>query len=112
MVDKRDELTHTPQRCVERNLVQILDYYIVVVRREVVPVITVSPKRVCLAISDPVHINAHESCPRRSTQPGAAEEIDAVPPRDDSAEDFLEVELGAACLRILVILPIENEYPH
>jgi hypothetical protein len=31
---------------------------------------------------------------------------------DDAAEDFLEVKLGTARLRILVILPVEYEYAH
>jgi hypothetical protein len=35
-----------------------------------------------------------------------------VPTRDNAAEDFLQVNLGAAGLRILVILPIEYEYSH
>jgi hypothetical protein len=32
--------------------------------------------------------------------------------RDDATEDLLEVKLGPACLRILVILPVEYEYAH
>jgi hypothetical protein len=35
-----------------------------------------------------------------------------VAKRYDATEDFPEVELGSAGLRIFVILPVENEYPH
>jgi hypothetical protein len=32
--------------------------------------------------------------------------------RNDATEDFLEVQLGPARLRILVILPVQYEYSH
>jgi hypothetical protein len=32
--------------------------------------------------------------------------------RDDAAEDFLQVKLGTAGLRVFVILPVEDKYPH
>jgi hypothetical protein len=35
-----------------------------------------------------------------------------VAERNDPAKDFPEVELCSARLRILVVLPVENEYPH
>jgi hypothetical protein len=35
-----------------------------------------------------------------------------VASRDYATEDFPEVKLGPAGLRIFVILPVENEYPH
>jgi hypothetical protein len=35
-----------------------------------------------------------------------------VSPRDDATEDLPEVKLGAARLRIFMILPVEDEYPH
>jgi hypothetical protein len=56
---------------------------------------------------DPVQIRA-----LGSVQPRAAEQIDSMAARDDAAEDFLEVKLGTAGLRILRILPVEDEYPH
>ena len=65
-----------------------------------------------LAISDAVDFDALEICALRRPLPGAAEKVDAVPARDDPGEDFPEVKLGAAGLRIFVILPVEYEYPH
>jgi hypothetical protein len=32
--------------------------------------------------------------------------------RSQSCEDFPEMKLGAAGLRIFVVLPVEYEYPH
>jgi hypothetical protein len=48
----------------------------------------------------------------RGVHPRGAQEIDAVSPRDDATEDLPEVKLSAARLRILVVLPVEDEYPH
>ena len=47
-----------------------------------------------------------------SVQPRAAEQIDGMAARDETAEDFLEVKLGTAGLGIPGILPVEDEYPH
>jgi hypothetical protein len=65
-----------------------------------------------MSIPDAVHIDSVESHPLRGARPGAAEKIDRVTARDDPTEDFPEVKLGSACLRILVVLPVQNEYPH
>jgi hypothetical protein len=59
-----------------------------------------------------MNVDALEIRPLRGALPRAAKKIDAVPPADDATEDFSEVKLGAARLRILVILPVEDEYPH
>jgi hypothetical protein len=112
MVHQRDKLAHTPQWCVKRNLVQILDHYIVVVRRESICVIPASEEWVRLTITDPVNVDTIQIHARGSIFPGAAEKIDTVSALDDAAENLLEVKLGAAGLRILVILPVEYEYPH
>jgi hypothetical protein len=32
--------------------------------------------------------------------------------RDYSPEDLFQMKLGATCLRIFVVLPIQYEYPH
>jgi hypothetical protein len=72
----------------------------------------VCEERVRLASPDSVNVNSIELDALRRVSPGAAKKIHAMPARDDAAEDFLEVKLGAACLRILVILPVQYEYAH
>jgi hypothetical protein len=59
-----------------------------------------------------VNVDTIEIHPLGGILPGAAEKIDTVSASSDATENFLEVQLGAACLRILVILPVEYEYPH
>ena len=112
MVHERNEFLYSPQRRVQRDLVEILDHDIVVVHREVARVVAASEERVRLAIPDAVHIDSVESHSRLSPFPGAAKKVHLVAARDNPAEDFPEVKLGSACLRILVVLPVENEYPH
>jgi hypothetical protein len=59
-----------------------------------------------------MNVDAIELHPGRGGLPRAAEKIDAVASRNDPAEDLSEVKLGATRLGILVILPVEDEYPH
>jgi hypothetical protein len=59
-----------------------------------------------------MNFNAVEVHSRWRILPRAAEKIDTVTVRDDATEDFPEVKLGSTRLRILVILPVENEYAH
>jgi hypothetical protein len=59
-----------------------------------------------------MNVDAIELCSLRGILPRAAQKIDAVSPRDDATEDLPEVKLGAARLRIFMILPVEDEYPH
>jgi hypothetical protein len=59
-----------------------------------------------------VNVDAIEGYAWSSILPGAAKQIHTVSAGDDAAEDFLEVKLGTARLRILVILPVEYEYAH
>jgi hypothetical protein len=44
--------------------------------------------------------------------PGAAKEVHGVTASDDAAKDFPQMKFGPTGLGILVILPVENEYPH
>jgi hypothetical protein len=109
---QRDELPQAPQWRVKRNLVQILDDYVVVVRREPGGVIPARKEWVCVTIPDPVDVYTVEIHPLRSVLPRAAKKIHLVSALDDATEHFLEMKLGTARVRILVILPIEYEYPH
>jgi hypothetical protein len=112
MVHERDELPHAPQWRVKRNLVQVLNDDIVVVRRELVRIIAASEERISLAVPDSVNVDAIQVDTLRSVSPRAAKQIDTVSAGDDATEDFSEVKLRAACLGILVILPVEYEYAH
>ena len=64
------------------------------------------------------------ACPRACTRcrrasrcgsaagPAAAEQRDLVPARREPAEDLVQVDLGAAGLRIVAVLPVDEEQPH
>jgi hypothetical protein len=48
----------------------------------------------------------------RRAGPPAAEQGDVMPLRGKSAEDLVQVDLGAAGLRILAILPVDDKDSH
>jgi hypothetical protein len=59
-----------------------------------------------------MYINAVDHRARRSVAPPAAEQIDSVTARRESAEYLMEMELCAARLRVLTVLPVQNENAH
>jgi hypothetical protein len=59
-----------------------------------------------------MNINAIDNRARRSFAPPAAEKIDFVAPRCESAEYLMEMDLCAARLRVLTVLPVQNENTH
>jgi len=72
MVDEGDEFSNTPEWREKRNLVQILDYDIVVVSCEMPAIIAVGKERVRVASSDPVDVDAVQPCALRRGAPAAA----------------------------------------
>ena len=49
---------------------------------------------------------------RRTVGPAAAEQAHLVPLRGEPAEDLVQVNLGAAGLRILAVLPVHEQDAH
>src|SRR6267143_1565147 len=111
-MDQSHELWNAPQRSVERNLVQILDDDVIVVRAQILFEVPPREERVSGAISDAVDFDASEIDALRRPLPGTAQKVDAVTASGQSCEDLPEMKLGAARLRIFVVLPVEYEYPH
>jgi hypothetical protein len=112
VMNQSHELWNAPQGSVERNLVQILDDDVIVVRAQVLFEVPPGEKRISTAIPDAMDLDPVEIDARRRSLPGAAEKIDAVSPGSQSREDFPEMKLSAASLRIFVVQPVEYEYPH
>jgi hypothetical protein len=48
----------------------------------------------------------------RRPGPAAAQERDFVSQSGKAAEDFVHVNLGSAGLRILAVLPVDEQYAH
>jgi hypothetical protein len=106
MVDQSYEVAHAPERRVEGNLVEVLDDDIVLVAREILAIVPVGQKWIRLACPDAVDVDSVHVLALGSALPGAAEQVDLMTPRDNPAENFLEVKLGAAGLRVFDILPV------
>jgi hypothetical protein len=49
---------------------------------------------------------------RRTPRPAATEQRDLVPSGREPTEDFVHVNLGAASLRVLAVLPVDEQNAH
>src|SRR6267154_923500 len=112
MVYQRNELPYAPERGVEGNLVQILDDDIVVVAGEILCVVPPGKKWICMTGADSVNVDPIQTRARGRIRPRAAQQINGVTAGDDAAENLPEMKLGTTGLRILVILPVKDKYPH
>jgi hypothetical protein len=111
-MNQSHELWNAPQRSVKRNLVQVLDDDVIIVRAQVLFEVPPREKRISTAIPDAMDLDPLEIDALRRSLPGAAEKIDAVTAGSQSREDLPEMKLSSASLRIFVVLPVEYEYPH
>ena len=107
-----NEPWNAPQRSVERNLVEVLDDDVIVIGAQILFEVPPRDKWIGAATSNAVDLDAAEVGARRRRFPRAAEEVHAVAKSNQPRENFPEVKLSAASLRILVVLPVEYEYPH
>jgi hypothetical protein len=112
MVHEGHELSRTPERSVERDLVQILDDDVVVVPGEFFPVIAVGEKWIGVTGADPVHVDPVQTLALRSGRPGAAQQVDGMTACNYPTENLLKMKLRTAGLGIPAILPVEDEYAH
>jgi hypothetical protein len=106
MVNEGNELPRLPERCVQGNLVQILDDDIVVVPDKILPVIAVREKGIGVTSADAVNVDSIQSFALRSGRPGAAQQVDCMTARNYPTENLLKVKLCTAGLGIPAILPV------
>jgi len=112
VVNECHELPRPPERCVQGDLVQILDDHIVVVPDEILPIIAVREKWIGVTSADPMNVDPIQNLALRSGRPGAAQQVDRVTARNYPTENLLKMKLCTAGLGIPAILPVEDEYPH
>jgi hypothetical protein len=84
----------------------------VVTLSEPAPIMGVGNERIAVAPACSIDLDAVERHAIRAALPAATEKIDFVSRPGDPAEDLMKVNFCAARLRILPILPVEDEYPH
>ena len=109
--DQRDGRLRAPPRRVERNLVDVLDEN-VGPAVQVLPVVAVREERKGVSRADAEHLDPIDPRARRTARPPAAEQPYLVPLRGEPAEDLVEMNLRAAGLRILEILPVHEQDAH
>jgi hypothetical protein len=59
-----------------------------------------------------VNGNAIDSGAFRTSLESAAQQIHLVALARDSTENLVQMQLGAACLWVLAVLPVDHENPH
>jgi hypothetical protein len=59
-----------------------------------------------------MYLDVVESRVRRAAGPSTAQERDFVADPREPSEDLVHVDLGATRLRILAVLPIDEQDPH
>ena len=65
-----------------------------------------------MARADAIDLDPVERGARRTVRPAAAQQRDLVPLRGEPPEDLVQMDLGAARLRILAVLPVDDENSH
>jgi hypothetical protein len=100
-----------PKRRVERNLVDVFDEH-VEPSREMAAVVAARVEREGVARPDTAHDEAVERGSLWRPGPATAEERHLVTAGRQPAEDLVQVDLRAASLGVLAILPVDDENPH
>ena len=62
--------------------------------------------------ADTNHLDVIQSGVRIGAHPTAAQQRDLVAGRREPPEDLVQMDLGAAGLRIVAVLPVDEEQPH
>jgi hypothetical protein len=103
-----------PTRCVKWNLVHVFDDDIERWRNIAKDAVEVAMReqRKRVACTDAVYFDSIEPGVGRAPWPAAAHERDLVSRGGEPTEDFVHMNLSAACLWILSILPIHEQDAH
>ena len=108
---QRDDGHAGPAGRIERDLVYVLDQHI---RGEVAldsPGRAAGTPGVAVPAADPLDADAVDRRRRGRAGPAAHHGAHCVSAGRESAEDLMQVYLGAACLGVLQVLPVEEEDP-
>ena len=98
-------------RRVQRNFVDVFDED-VRDAGEVPPIVAACEEWKGVARADAVDLDSVEHRARRAARPAAAEQSDLMPARRQPAEDLMQVNLGAARLGIVAVLPVHEKDAH
>lgn len=109
---ERDNALRAPTRRMEGDLVDVLHEHVEAVRRERSAVVAAREKGECVARTDAVDFDAIEPDPRRATRPPAAQQRDLVPAGCQPAEDLVQMDLRTTRLRVLPVLPVDEQKSH
>ncbi|MDQ2766881.1 MAG: hypothetical protein M3Y30_06965 [Gemmatimonadota bacterium] len=101
-----------PSRGPKRNLVDVLHQHICTLLSEHALVVAARDELEGVPRSYAMHVDPVECRALRRARPTAPQQRDLVPARRQPAEDLVQMNLGAAGVRILAVLPIDDEHAH
>jgi hypothetical protein len=101
-----------PARRVERDLVEILDHYVVSISGESFLEISTRVELERVPAPHAMNVDSIDVCARCAAGPSTGEKIYAMASGCDASKDFMKMDFGASAIRILSIVPVDDEYPH
>jgi len=111
-VHQRHYPSRFPAWSEERNLVEIFYEYVKLRRGEVGVVVAVGDNREGVSRADPMDADTIECYSTLAAFPPTAEKRDFVTAVSEAAENLVQVKLGTTAMRILPIVPVNEEKPH
>src|SRR5688572_27011416 len=101
-----------PQWRIERNLVDVLDQQIPRRAGERAPIVRMRERAERRPGPDAMDVHTIDARATLGTEPAAAEQGDLVSTARQTAEDLVQMDLGAPALRVFDVLPVDEQEPH
>jgi hypothetical protein len=112
VMHQRDHPACIPSRHVKRNLVEVLDQNIVMIRLKTLAKIATCVELKGVSSPYTVHVDSIEKCARRRIGPSAHQEIHAMSAGRNAPEYLVEVNLCTAAVWIFPVVPVDDEDAH
>ncbi len=112
MVHERYHAPRSPARSEERDLVEVFYEYVKPRRSEAGVVVAAGNNGKGVSRADTMDADSVECYSTLASVPSAAEKSDFVTAVSEAAENLMQVELGTTAMRILAIVPVNEEKPH
>src|SRR5687768_6565412 len=112
MRDDRGGAPAGPQGRVERNLVDVLDQQIPWRAGERAPIVLMRERAERRPGPDAMDVHTIDAGTTLGARPSAAEKGDVMSAARQTAEDLVQMDLGAPALRVFDVLPVDEQKPH
>src|SRR3989449_2895051 len=112
MVDEHRDRHGAHARKIQRDLVQVFDQNVVAAGAQPSPHRAPGEQGEAVAAGDAVRLNPVQVRARRRAPPAARDEVNFVSRPHQPPEDLMQVNLRAPGMRILGVVPVDEQDPH